>query len=822
MRIEKFKVTGMSCAACSSRVERAINALDGADECSVNLLTGDLTVKGSVTRDAVISAVKAAGYGVKEESKDKDTYEALENRETARLRARLLSSLVIVVVLMYFSMGHMIGLPLPKALTENHLAIGLMELILASVVMIINGHFFVNGVRGIIHKAPNMDTLVSLGSFASFLYSLGVLFVMTFAAARGEETEHLLHGLYFESAAMILALITLGKTLESRAKGKTTDAIAALSRLVPKSATVIRGGERLTVSVDEVVIGDLFEVRPGEKIPVDGIVVNGGGAVNESMLTGESIPVEKSEGANVYAATLNEDGFLVCRATAVGEGTTLSSIVKMVKDASASKAPISKLADKVSGIFVPVVLGISLLTFIGWLVFGKDVEFSLARAISVLVISCPCALGLATPVAIMVGSGRGARLGILYKNATALEVAGRIDTVVLDKTGTVTLGIPEVTDVICAPEVTRDSLLQVAYSIESGSEHPLGRAVSAYCEEKGIKLDTPRDFLVIKGKGVEAKIGENICYGVSYEYAKSITNVDVFEKSYENLASEGKTPIVFMSDGKALGMMALRDKLRIDSREAISELHSMGISTVMLTGDNEKTANAVAKAVGIDKVIAGVLPGGKEEVVRSLMETKRVCMVGDGINDAPALTRADLGVAIGKGTDIAIDSADAVLMRDELFALCDALSLGRKTLSNIKENLFFAFLYNSVCIPMAIGLFGFSLNPMIAALAMSLSSFSVVSNALRLNSFGLKNRRAMLKNEVHKEENSMTKVIKVEGMMCPHCEARVKSTLEDLPHVLSAVPDHKSGMVTLTLSAEINDETIKGAIEAQGYKLTLS
>ena len=832
---QKFKVTGMSCAACSARVERAVSALEGVDSCSVNLLTGDMSVEGSATRDAIAEAVVKAGYGVKEgatERGDSAGRRSLADTETSGLLRRLVLSLGFLAVLMYFSMGYMAGLPIPAPLGENPVALGLLQLLLAAAVMIINQKFFINGTKGLLKGAPNMDTLVSLGSLAAFGYSVWLVFLASFAMAGGDvhlAHEHV-HGLYFESAAMILALITVGKMLEARAKGKTTSAIEGLMSLNAKRATVIRDGKELDVDVEQLRVGDIFVVRPGERIATDGEVISGESAVDESALTGESIPVDKTAGSLVYGATVNKSGHLTCRATKVGEGTVISSIIKMVTEASATKAPIAKLADRVSGVFVPVVMGIALLTLIGWLFADAGFGYAVGRAISVLVISCPCALGLATPVAIMVGSGVGARRGVLYKNATALEECGRVRTVVLDKTGTVTEGEPRVTDVTPAEGIERDRLLMVAFSLERLSEHPLGRAVALLCEENGVESCPVSDFEALTGRGVYGKIGEKRIYGVSFEYAKTLTKLDkaIIDK-YSLLTEEGKTPLFFLEEDECLGIIAVADTVKGDAGESVQRLRAMGMRVVMLTGDNKRTADSIARQVGIDEVIADVLPDGKEAVVRTLRESGRVAMVGDGINDAPALTSADVGIAIGRGTDIAIDSASVVLTGKSLSEVADAIGIGRATLMNIRENLFWAFIYNCVGIPFAAGLFGLALAPMFGALAMSLSSFFVVMNALRLNLYrpkvGFSNKKggepleAHTANETEKGEEKVEKVIKVRGMMCPHCEARVKSAVEAIDGVKSAVASHKDGTVTVSLDKEIPDGVIEKAITEQGYNV---
>ena len=824
---EKYKVTGMSCAACSARVERAVSSLDGVDVCTVNLLTGDMTVEGSAARKAVIDAVKNAGYDVADESlSDDKNRENDDNRHTRALLTRLFVSLGLVVILMYFSMGHMIGLPNPFG--KNYVATAVTQMIIAAVVMAINRHFFINGIKGAIHGAPNMDTLVSLGSLASFGYSVAVLVMMIRDSSGGAKY---LHELYFESAAMILALITLGKMLESRAKGKTTSAIKGLMSLKGKYATLLINGKEKTVSVDDVKVGDVFIVKPGESIPTDGEIISGGGAIDESMLTGESIPRDVLSGDSVYGGSINKTGFITVRATKVGEGTLLAGIIKMVEDASASKAPIAKLADKVSGVFVPSVLLISLVTLCGWLIADKSFGFAIARAISVLVISCPCALGLATPVAIMVGSGVGARRGVLFKTAAAIEEIGRVNTVVLDKTGTLTLGEPRVTDVIPATHVSATELVSLAYSVEKKSEHPIALAVVSYAEEVGSELLDATGFEAHSGRGVYGKIGEKELLAVSFTVAKDLCGDEIPWDLYDTLTREGKTPLAFILDGKYIGAIAVADSLKPDAKASVEYLKSMGLKVVMLSGDNQQTARAVAEKVGIDDVVAGVLPDGKEEVVRTLMNDGKVCMVGDGINDAPALTRANVGVAIGHGTDIAIDAADVVIMGKGVLEIAYAISIGRSTLKNVRENLFWAFIYNSIGIPLAAGLFGLSLSPMIGAAMMSLSSFSVVSNALRLNLWkprknaytpcpckeNIEKSNDNKENVLTKEENNkMTVTIKVDGMMCPHCEARVKKACEAVEGVVTATPSHQAGTVVVEMTEDVK-EACRQAITDAGY-----
>ena len=824
----------MSCAACSSRVERAVAGVKGVSSCSVNLLTGDLTFEGDAHVNDVISAIISVGYGIATESEK----EKIRDKDTPVLIFRLVSSLVLVTVLMYFSMGHMVGLSTPDVLSPIHIA--LIQMLLALAVMIINSRFFVNGAKGVLSLAPNMDTLVSLGSLAAFGYSIAVLVKMI--ASPDTAMEHL-HDLYFESAAMILALITLGKMLEARAKGKTTNAITSLMSLEAKRATIIVDGAERVVDIEDVREGDVFLVRPGERIAVDGIVIEGSSAVDESMLTGESLPVEKTVGSEVFGATINANGRLVCRATRVGEGTVLSSIIKMVSDATATKAPIARLADRVAGVFVPAVIGIAAVTFLGWLIYGAELGFAIARAISVLVISCPCALGLATPVAIMVSGGVGARRGVLFKNATAIEQCGRVECVLLDKTGTITEGRPRVTDVINAS----DDLLSVAYTLEKPSEHPLARAIVEYCEEKGVK-ELPSDtFSAITGRGVSSFVDGTAVYGVSLDYAKTLTKVDNNIKIlYDELAAQGKTPMVFIRGKKYLGMIAVADGIKSDAADTVSSLKEMGIHVVMLTGDNEIVANRIAAEVGIDEVRAGLLPDGKLDAVREYSEKYRTMMVGDGINDAPALTLASVGVAIGRGTDVATRASDVVIVRDGLISVVDSVGIGRAALSNIRQNLFFAFLYNCLGIPLAAGLFGLALSPMIGALAMSLSSFSVVTNALRLNlwhppyekNVGKTNNATgvytatgcinpesnVCECEVYDptdekyetEDKTMTKTFNVEGMMCPHCEARVKKVTEAIEGVVSATANHTDGTLTVEMTVDVSDAIIT-AVDDAGY-----
>ena len=855
--MEQYNVTGMSCAACSARVEKAVKKVPGVTSCSVSLLTNSMGVEGTASPAAILSAVQEAGYGASPKnasaSKAADTsadLDALADRETPKLKRRLIASLGFLLVLMYFSMGHMMwGWPLPHWFDGNHVAMGLVQLLLAGIVMVINQKFFINGFKGLIHGAPNMDTLVALGSMASFVWSTYALFAMTRAQVDGSDAlvMHYMMEFYFESAAMILTLITVGKMLEARSKGKTTDALKSLMKLAPKTATLVRDGAEVTVAIADVQKGDVFVVRPGENIPVDGVVLEGTSAVNESALTGESIPVDKAVGDKVSAATTNQSGFLRCEATRVGEDTTLAQIIKMVSDAAATKAPIAKIADTVSGFFVPAVISIAVLTTIVWLLLGHELGYALARGISVLVISCPCALGLATPVAIMVGNGLGAKNGILFKTAASLEAAGRTQIVALDKTGTITEGAPRVTDLLPAEGVTETELLTLAAALESRSEHPLAKAVLADAEAKAITPPEVTDFAALPGNGLAAKLdGMDIYAGNAAFIQTKLTLPAALAQQAEKLASEGKTPLFFGGAGRLLGVIAVADTIKEDSPEAIRQLQNMGIRVVMLTGDNQRTADAIGRQAGVDEVIAGVLPDGKEAVIRQLQASGKVAMVGDGINDAPALTRADTGIAIGAGTDVAIDAADVVLMNSKLSDVPAAIRLSRATLRNIHENLFWAFIYNIIGIPLAAGLFipfGLTLNPMFGAAAMSLSSFCVVSNALRLNLFDLHSTRHDHKTaspaaapvqsaaennkksdaeapEVKTEDNTMKKTLKVEGMMCGHCEARVKKALEALPEVDEAVVSHEAGTAIVTLNAEVADDVLKNAVEAQDYKVT--
>ena len=886
--MKQYTVTGMSCAACSSRVEKAVSKVPGVTACSVSLLTNSMGVEGDVPPETVIHAVEDAGYGASlkgqgtaaQAQSASEAEDALKDRETPVLKHRLIASMGFLAVLMYMSMGHMMwGWPLPHFMDGNHVAMGLLQLLLAGIIMVINQKFFISGFKGLLHRAPNMDTLVALGSGASFIYSTYALFAMTDAQLKGNGTAVMsyMHEFYFESAAMILALITVGKMLEARSKGKTTDALKGLMKLAPKTAVIIRDGVETKVPIEEVKKGDVFVVRPGENIPVDGVVLEGASAVNEAALTGESIPVDKAQGDPVSAATVNQSGYLRCEATRVGEDTSLSQIIRMVSDAAATKAPIAKIADRVSGVFVPAVITIAVVTTIVWLLAGQTFGFALARGISVLVISCPCALGLATPVAIMVGNGMGAKNGILFKTAVSLEETGKMDIVALDKTGTITSGEPRVTDVIPSGGVTEKELVSLALSLEKKSEHPLAKAVLLYAKEQQVDAPEVADFQALPGNGLSGTLDGASLAGGSFSYISGHTTVSAQEQaSFERLASEGKTPLCFMKNGRLAGMIAVADVIKEDSPQAVKELQNMGIRVVMLTGDNERTARAIGAQAGVDEVIAGVLPDGKESVIRSLKEQGKVAMVGDGINDAPALTRADIGIAIGAGTDIAIDAADVVLMKSRLSDVPAAIRLSRATLRNIHENLFWAFFYNVVGIPLAAGLwypiFGWKLNPMFGAAAMSLSSFCVVTNALRLNLFKMHdaskdhpmrkraektankggekaenagavrmgaedtrsigqtaNENETVSKEMQKSENqknhinmegiTMTKTMNIEGMMCGHCEARVKKALEALAGVESAEVSHEKGTAVVSMSADVADDTLKEAVEAQDYKV---
>ncbi len=831
--MKQFNVTGMSCAACSSRVEKAVSKLDGVESCSVSLLTNSMGVEGSATDAEIIAAAENAGYGASlkgasQEAKSNQSEEMLKDKETPALKKRLFTSLGFLIVLMYFSMGHMMwGFPVPSFLAENHVAMGLLQLLLTVIIMVINQKFFISGFKGLINKSPNMDTLVALGSGASFAWSVYALFAMTAAQQAGDHARVMeyMHEFWFESAAMILTLITVGKMLEARSKGKTTDALKSLMKLAPKTATVIKDEKEISVSVSDVKKGDVFAVHSGESIPVDGIILDGTAAVDESALTGESIPVDKAAGDTVSAATINQSGYIRCEAARVGEDTTLSQIIKMVSDAAATKAPIAKIADKVSGIFVPAVITIAVITTIIWLIAGESFGFALARGISVLVISCPCALGLATPVAIMVGSGVGAKNGILFKNAVSLEETGRVNIVALDKTGTITKGEPKVTDIVPENGVNSDELMQIAASIERKSEHPLAKAINFYADENKILIDEVQNFTVLTGNGLKATHNGAEILGGSLKFISENADVcsELNEKA-QKLSLDGKTPMLFAKNGKALGIIAVADVIKEDSPKAIKELQNMGIRVIMLTGDNEKTANAIGRAAGVDEVVAGVLPDGKESVIRSLKKQGKVAMVGDGINDAPALTRADIGIAIGAGTDIAIDAADIVLMKSRLTDVAAAIRLSRATLRNIHQNLFWAFIYNIIGIPLAAGAFipvlGWKLNPMFGAAAMSLSSFCVVSNALRLNFTKIRSAKhdRKIKSKI-KEIKNMEKTMKIEGMMCGHCEARVKKVLEALPEVDSALVSHENDTAVVTLNAPLADEVLKSTVEAQDYKV---
>ena len=833
--MEQYNVTGMSCAACSARVEKAVSALPGVTACAVNLLTNSMAVEGSASPEEIIRAVEAAGYGAglkgaaHEGTQDRE--DPLRDRDTPALKRRLISSLGFLLVLMYLSMGHMMwGWPLPAFFTDNHVAMGLAQLLLTGIIMVINQKFFISGFKGLVHRAPNMDTLVALGATAAFVYSTYALFAMTGAQVRGdmEAVMAYMMDFYFESAAMILTLITVGKLLEARSKGKTTDALRGLMNLAPKTATLVENGVERQIPIEALRKGDVFAVRPGESIPVDGVILEGESSVDESALTGESIPVDKAVGDRVSAATVNQAGYIRCEALRVGEDTTLSQIIRMVSDAAATKAPIAKVADRVSGVFVPAVIAIALVTTAVWLLLGRGLGFALARGISVLVISCPCALGLATPVAIMVGSGLGARHGVLFKTAASLEVAGQVGTVVLDKTGTITAGAPEITDLFPAAGVTEQELLGFAASLESRSEHPLAKAILAGAEKENLPLSETRDFQALPGNGLKATVAGAAAAGGSLDFISGLAQVSDETKSRAaELSAQGKTPLFFAKDGKLLGLIAVADVIKPDSPEAIRQLKNMGIQVVMLTGDNRRTAEAIGKQAGVDRVIAGVLPDGKEAVIRQLCQSGKTAMVGDGINDAPALKRADVGIAIGAGADIAVDAADVVLMKGSLLDVCAAIRLSRSTLRNIHQNLFWAFFYNTVGIPIAAGALvglGISLNPMFAAAAMSLSSFCVVTNALRLNLVDIQSprkdhkrgRKSKLNPNENKEEKPMTRTMTIEGMMCSHCEGRVKKTLEAIPGVQSAQVSHTAGTAVVTVE-NVSDETLKAAVTDQGY-----
>ena len=842
--MEQYIVTGMSCAACSARVEKAVSKVPGVTSCSVSLLTNSMGVEGTASEQEIIKAVADAGYGASKKGEGAAKTQSssasagedmLKDRTTPALKKRLIASLGFLIVLMYFSMGHMMwGWPVPGFMKDNHVMMGLLQMLLTIAVMVINQKFFISGFKGLLHRAPNMDTLVALGSGASFVYSTYALFAMTDAQVRGDMDAVMsyMHDFYFESAAMILALITVGKMLEARSKGKTTDALKGLMKLAPKTAVVIRAGKEVQVSIEQVQKGDCFVVKPGENIPVDGEVIEGNSTVNESALTGESIPVDKAVGDKVSAATVNQSGYLKCRATRVGEDTTLSQIIQMVSDAAATKAPIAKIADRVSGVFVPMVITIAVLTIIVWLIAGQSIGFALSRGIAVLVISCPCALGLATPVAIMVGNGMGARNGIMFKTAVSLEETGKMQIVALDKTGTITSGEPKVTDIIPAAGVTEDTLLKCAYALENKSEHPLARAILEKAKEENAGIEEVTGFQALPGNGLTAILDGHTLYGGNHTFISSKVSVDGdIQKTAEKFAEEGKTPLFFGNEEHLLGVIAVADVIKEDSPQAIKELQNMGIHVVMLTGDNERTAKAIGQQAGVDEVIAGVLPEGKEQVIRKLKEKGKVAMVGDGINDAPALTRADMGIAIGAGTDVAIDAADVVLMKSRLSDVPAAIRMSRATLRNIHENLFWAFFYNIIGIPLAAGvwypLFGWKLNPMFGAAAMSLSSFCVVSNALRLNLFKMydasKDKKLKAKKEKKrskKEDKTMKKIMHIEGMMCGYCEAAVKKALEALPQVDEAVVSHEAGTAELTLNAEIADDVLKKTVEDKDYTVT--
>ncbi len=839
--MEQYAVTGMSCAACATRVEKAVSGVKGVTSCSVSLLTNSMGVEGTASADEIIAAVRNAGYEavLKKAKKEQNTQscsddDALKDRETPALKKRLIASLVFLLVLMYVSMGHMMwGWPMPPFFDNNHVAMGLLQLLLTVVIMVINQKFFISGFKSLWRRSPNMDTLVALGATAAFGYSTFALFAMTDAQVKGnaEVVMSYMHEFYFESAAMILALITLGKMLEARSKGKTTDALKGLMRLAPKTATLVRDGNEITVPIEQAMKGDVFVVRPGENIPIDGTVIEGNSAVDESTLTGESIPVDKTVGSVVSAGTLNQSGFLRCEATRVGEDTTLSQIIQMVSDAAATKAPIAKVADKVSGLFVPTVIIIAAITVIAWLIAGQSVGFALSRGISVLVISCPCALGLATPVAIMVGNGMGAKNGILFKTAVSLEKTGKTQIVALDKTGTITQGEPKVTDIIPVNGRREKELLSIAYALEKKSEHPLARAINQRAEQEGITVDEVEQFKALPGNGLIASLGKTVLLGGNYSFiSEKVEVADAVKVQSEQLSEEGKTPLFFASDGELCGIIAVADIIKEDSPQAIKEMQNMGIQVVMLTGDNERTAKAIGEKAGVDEVIAGVLPDGKENVIRELQKKGTVVMVGDGINDAPALTSADIGIAIGAGADVAIDAADVVLMKSRLSDVPAAIRLSRATLRNIHENLFWAFIYNIIGIPLAAGVFigilGWQLNPMFAAAAMSLSSFSVVTNALRLNFFKMHDSKwdhkinNNIKNRIKKETKTMEKTLKIEGMMCGHCELHIKKALESIDGVKKAEVSHKSGTAVVTLEKEILDDVLKQTIADQGYQVT--
>ncbi|MBQ7007980.1 MAG: heavy metal translocating P-type ATPase [Ruminococcus sp.] len=839
--MKQYTIIGMSCAACTARIEKAVSGVKGVTSCSVSLLTHSMGVEGSADTNEIIAAIRNAGYDAipKNENEEhsgslSEDDEILKDRETPVLKKRLIASIGFLIVLMYISMGHtMFGWPMPSFFENNHMAIGILQLLLTVTVMIINQKFFISGFKSLLHRSPNMDTLVALGSMTAFGYSTFALFAMTDAQIKGNTSAVMsyMHDLYFESAAMILALITLGKMLEARSKGKTTDALKSLMKLSPKTAVICRNGTEITVPIEEVAMGDVFLVRPGENVPVDGIVIDGESAVDESTLTGESIPVDKTAGNTVSAGTLNQSGFLRCEATRVGKDTTLSQIIQMVSDAAATKAPITKIADKVSGIFVPAVITIALITIVIWLILGQSVGFALTRGISVLVISCPCALGLATPVAIMVGNGMGARNGILFKTAVSLETTGKAQIVVFDKTGTITQGEPTVTDIIPLNNMSEEELLSTAYSLEKKSEHPLARAINQKAEQEGLKACDVKQFKALAGNGLSATLDDDVLLGGNYRFiSEQITVTDEIKIISEQLSEEGKTPLFFALGGKLCGIIAVADTIKEDSPRAIEEMKNMGIHVVMLTGDNERTAKVIGANAGVDEVIAGVLPDGKEKVIRKLQEKGTVIMVGDGVNDAPALTSADIGIAIGAGADVAIDAADVVLMKSRLSDVPAAIRLSRATLKNIHENLFWAFIYNIIGIPLAAGVFisilGWQLNPMFGAAAMSLSSFCVVTNALRLNLFNMydSKRDYQIKNKfkikIEKENKPMEKTLKIEGMMCGHCEMHVKKALEALEGVKSAEPDHKTGTAVIIMEKEISDDVLKQIISEEGYQVT--
>ncbi|RKM57660.1 heavy metal translocating P-type ATPase [Butyrivibrio sp. XB500-5] len=832
--MEQYNVTGMSCAACQARVEKAVSAIDGVESCAVSLLTNSMGVEGSASSEEIIKAVEAAGYGASLKSSASKaagtnasdaSEDSLKDTETPKLKKRLIASIVLLIPLMYVSMGHMLwNWPLPGFLDGNHVAMGLYELLIAGLIMVINQKFFISGFKGLLHRSPNMDTLVALGATASFAYSVYALFAMT-GAVLTSDTDKIMYFMdqfYFESAATILTLITVGKTLEAKSKGKTTDALRSLMKIAPKTAVLLKDGVEKEVPIEEVSVGDRFVVRPGDSIPVDGIVTEGESAVNESALTGESIPVEKQVGDKVSAATINTSGYMVCEATRVGEDTTLAGIIRMVSDAAATKAPIAKIADRVSGVFVPVVIAIALITFIVWLLVGQTFGYAIARAVSVLVISCPCALGLATPVAIMVGNGVGARSGILYKTAASQELVGKTQIVALDKTGTITTGIMQVTDIIPMKGSDKEELLKIAYSLEAKSEHPISKAIATSAEEQGIKLEETKEFEALSGNGLRAKLGDSVVAGGNAKFIETIAGdaVASHKSTMDELAKQGKTPVLFTVNNELIGIIAVADTIKEDSAEAISQLKEMGIHVVMLTGDNKITAKAIADQAGVDEVVAEVLPDGKESVVKELMTQGKIAMVGDGINDAPALTRADIGIAIGAGTDIAIDAADVVLMKGSLLDVAAAIRVSRATLKNIKENLFWAFFYNVIGIPLAAGCyvaaFGWTLNPMFGAAAMGLSSFCVVSNALRLNLLKVYKNTDNTNVIIEKENKQMN--ITVNGMMCAHCEAHVKKALEAIDGITTATASHEKNLVTIETTKDIDEALIKAAVEEAGYE----